>query len=148
MTLKAVLYSFSLTRTDAEISKVMFLSLDGGKVAGKLLFIQLMTFILLSVLFALRNPQWSASALAGGLAAWLPNVLFMLFAWRHQAKVPAQGRVAWSFAIGEALKVIIAVVILVTALGMFRAAFVPLGLTYISVLIVQILAPAVINNKG
>ncbi|TCL05432.1 MULTISPECIES: F0F1 ATP synthase subunit I [Sodalis] len=126
----------------------MSLSLYSGKVAGKLLFIQLMTFVLVSALFALFNSHWSASALSGGLAAWLPNVLFVLFAWRHQVNVPASGRVAWSFAIGEALKVVVTIVLLIVALGVFRAAFVPLGLTYLSVLIVQILAPAVINNKG
>jgi len=126
----------------------MSLSLYSGKVAGKLLFIQLMTFVLVSALFALFDPHWSASALGGGLAAWLPNVLFVLFAWRHQVVVPAAGSVAWSFAIGEALKVVVTIVLLVVALGMFRTAFVPLGLTYLSVLIVQILAPAVINNKG
>ncbi|WP_213993544.1 F0F1 ATP synthase subunit I [Sodalis sp. dw_96] len=126
----------------------MSLSLYSGKVAGKLLFIQLMTFVLVSALFALFNSHWSASALGGGLAAWLPNLLFVLFAWRHQVKVPAAGRVAWSFAIGEALKVVVTIVLLIVALGVFRAAFVPLGLTYLSVLIVQILAPAVINNKG
>ncbi len=126
----------------------MSLSLYSGKVAGKLLFIQLMALVLLSALFALRSPQWGVSALGGGLAAWLPNVLFVLFTSCHQVSVPAAGRVAWSFAIGEALKVVATIALLIVALGMFRAAFVPLGLTYLSVLIVQILAPAVINNKG
>ncbi|TKI04449.1 F0F1 ATP synthase subunit I [Martelella alba] len=126
----------------------MSLSLYSGKVAGKLLFVQLMTFVLVSALFALWDRYWGISAIGGGLAAWLPNVMFVVFAWRHQVKVPAAGRVAWSFAMGEALKVIFAIALLIAALGVFKAAFVPLGLTYLSVLIVQILAPAVINNKG
>ncbi|WP_413736425.1 F0F1 ATP synthase subunit I [Sodalis sp. RH21] len=126
----------------------MSLSLYSGKVAGKLLFIQLMALVLFSALFALRSSQWGVSALGGGLAAWLPNVLFVLFTSCLQVSVPAAGRVAWSFAIGEALKVVATIALLIVALGMFRAAFVPLGLTYLSVLIVQILAPAVINNKG
>lgn len=126
----------------------MSLSLYSGKVAGKVLFIQLLTLCLFGALFTLRNLQWGMSAVGGGLAAWLPNGLFVLFTWCHQVKVPAAGRVAWSFAIGEALKVVATIALLIVALGMFRAAFVPLGLTYLSVLIVQILAPAVINNKG
>jgi len=126
----------------------MSLSLYSGKVAGKLLFLQLLTWLALSAGFALGKPGWGFSAVGGGLAAWLPNVLFVVFAWRHQVNVPAAGRVAWSFAIGEALKVVVTIALLIVALGMFRAAFVPLGLTYLSVLIVQILAPAVINNKG
>ncbi len=96
--------------------------------------------------FGIKSLEWSVSALAGGLAAWLPSAMFMLFACRHQAKTAAPGRVAWSFAIGEGLKVILTIALLIVALGLFKAAFVPLGLTYLSVLIVQILAPAVING--
>ncbi|MEA9390065.1 F0F1 ATP synthase subunit I [Acerihabitans sp. TG2] len=126
----------------------MSLSLYSGKIVGKLLFFQLIVWLVLSVCFAFGKPGWGFSAACGGLAAWLPNVLFVLFTWCHQVNVPAAGRVAWSFAIGEALKVVVTIALLIVALGMFRAAFVPLGLTYLSVLIVQILAPAVINNKG
>ncbi|HEI8868758.1 F0F1 ATP synthase subunit I [Serratia sp. AKBS12] len=124
----------------------MSVSLYSGKVARKLLFLQLMTFVLISAAFGLKNLEWSGSALAGGLAAWLPNALFMLFALRHQAQTPAPGRVAWSFAIGEGLKVMITIVLLIVALGVFKAAFVPLGLTYLAVLVVQIVAPAVLNS--
>ncbi|CAJ1000261.1 F0F1 ATP synthase subunit I [Sodalis praecaptivus] len=126
----------------------MTLALYSGKVAGKLLFAQLMTLVLFSVLFALQSPRAAASAAGGGLSAWLPNVVFMLFACRHQAQAAVSGRIAWSFAVGEGLKMAATIALLVVALGMFKAAFVPLGLTYLSVLIVQILAPAVINNKG
>jgi len=38
------------------------------------------------------------------------------------------------------------IVLLVVALGVFHAAFFPLGLTYLVVLITQIVAPAVINR--
>ncbi|MCE1776992.1 ATP synthase subunit I, partial [Enterobacter hormaechei] len=55
-------------------------------------------------------------------------------------------RIAWSFAVGEGLKVIITIAVLVVALGVFKAAFAPLGLAYLAVLIVQIIAPAVIND--
>ncbi|MBE4975075.1 F0F1 ATP synthase subunit I [Serratia sp. X10] len=124
----------------------MSVSLYSGKVARKLLFLQLMTFVLISVAFWLKSPEWGASALAGGLAAWLPSAMFMLFALRHQAQTPAPGRVAWSFAIGEGLKVVITIVLLIVALGVFKAEFIPLGLTYLAVLVVQIVAPAVINS--
>lgn len=72
----------------------------------------------------------------------------MIFAWRHQAHTPAKGRVAWTFAFGEALKVLVTFLLLVVALGVFKVAFLPLIVTWVSVLVVQILAPAVINNKG
>lgn len=124
----------------------MLVSLYSGKVAFRLLLLQLVTFALLSAVFSLNSVNAAASALGGGLAAWLPNVLFVLFALRHQSHKPADGRVAWSFAIGEALKVFITIALLVVALGVFKAAFFPLGLTYLSVLIMQIVAPAVINR--
>ncbi|GKW12964.1 MULTISPECIES: F0F1 ATP synthase subunit I [Pectobacterium] len=124
----------------------MPVSLYSGKVALRLLLLQLVTFALLSAVFSLNSVNAAASALGGGLAAWLPNVLFVLFALRHQSHKPADGRVAWSFAIGEALKVFITIALLVVALGVFKAAFFPLGLTYLSVLVMQIVAPAVINR--
>lgn len=116
------------------------------KVARKLLLLQLLTFVLLSAVFGFKSLEWTTSALMGGLAAWVPNVLFMLFAWRHQAQTTVSGRVAWSFAIGEALKVLVTIIFMIIALGLFKAAFAPLGLAYLSVLMTQILAPAVINS--
>lgn len=120
---------------------------NGGKVARKLLILQLLTFVLLSAAFGFKNSWWSVSALLGGMAAWLPNALFMLYAWRQQAQTTVSGRVAWSFAIGEALKVVVTITLLVIALGLFKAAFTPLGVAYLSVLITQIVAPAVINRS-
>ncbi len=126
----------------------MSVSLYSMKFARTVLLIQLVTFVVIGLLFMLKDVSWGVSALAGGLAAWLPNVFFMFLAWRLQAQTPAKGRVAWSFALGEVLKVFATVLLLIVALGVFGAVFLPLGLTWLSVLVVQILAPAVINNKG
>ncbi|CUU25699.1 F0F1 ATP synthase subunit I [Duffyella gerundensis] len=126
----------------------MSVSLYSVKFARTVLLIQLVTFVIIGALFTLKGVTWGASAIAGGLAAWLPNVLFMILAWRLQAQTPAKGRVAWSFALGEVLKVFATIIFLIVALGVFDAVFMPLGLTWLSVLIVQIVAPAVINNKG
>lgn len=126
----------------------MSVSPERNNVARKILMFQLLVVIVAGLLFCLRSAFWGASALGGGLAVWLPNVLFMVFAWRHQTNVPAQGKVAWSFAIGEVVKVILTFALLVIALACFKAAFVPLLVTWLSVLVVQLLAPAVINNKG
>ncbi|WP_236905407.1 ATP synthase subunit I, partial [Cronobacter sakazakii] len=71
-----------------------------------------------------------------------------LFRLNQQAHTPAKGRVAWSFAFGEAFKVIATFTLLVVALACLKAVFLPLIVTWVSVLVVQILAPAVINNKG
>lgn len=127
----------------------MPVALYSMKFARNLLSLQLVTVAIVSALFyALRDAGWGASALAGGLAAWLPNVIFVILAWRLQGQAPVKGRVAWAFALGEGFKVLLTILLLVVALGGFDAVFMPLGLAWLSVLIVQIVAPAVINNKG
>lgn len=84
----------------------MSVSLVSRNVARKLLLVQLLVVIASGLLFSLKDPFWGVSAISGGLAVFLPNVLFMIFAWRHQAHTPAKGRVAWTFAFGEAFKVL------------------------------------------
>ena len=126
----------------------MSVSLLSRNVARKLLFIQLLAVIASGLLFSLKDPFWGVSAVCGGLAVVLPNMLFMIFAWRHQAHTPAKGRVAWSFALGEVCKVLLTFAFLVVALAVFKVVFLPLIVTWVLVLVVQILAPAVINNKG
>ena len=126
----------------------MSVSLLSRDVARKLLFIQLLAVIASGLLFSLKDPFWGISAVSGGLAVLLPNMIFMIFAWRHQAHTPAKGRVAWSFAIGEAFKVLLTFAFLAVALAVLKVVFLPLIVTWVLVLVVQVLAPAVINNKG
>ena len=126
----------------------MSVSLLSRNIARKLLFIQLLAVIASGLLFSLKDPFWGISAVSGGLAVLLPNMIFMIFAWRHQAHTPAKGRVAWSFAIGEAFKVLLTFAFLAVALAVLKVVFLPLIVTWVLVLVVQVLAPAVINNKG
>ena len=126
----------------------MSVSLLSRNVARKLLFIQLLAVIASGLLFSLKDPFWGISAVCGGLAVVLPNMLFMIFAWRHQAHTPAKGRVAWTFAFGEAFKVLLTFALLAMALAVLKVVFMPLIVTWVLVLVVQVLAPAVINNKG
>ena len=127
---------------------MMSVSLVSRNVARKLLLVQLLVVIASGLLFSLKDPFWGISAACGGLAVVLPNVLFMIFAWRQQAHTPAKGRVAWSFALGEVCKVLLTFALLVMALAVLKVVFMPLIATWVLVLVVQVLAPAVINNKG
>ena len=126
----------------------MSVSLLSRNVARKLLFIQLLAVIASGLLFSLKDPFWGISAICGGLAVVVPNIMFMIFAWRHQAHTPAKGRVAWTFAFGEAFKVLLTFAFLAVALAVLKVVFLPLIVTWVLVLVVQVLAPAVINNKG
>ncbi|MHB3111762.1 F0F1 ATP synthase subunit I [Klebsiella pneumoniae] len=126
----------------------MSVSLLSRNVARKLLFIQLLAVMASGLLFSLKDPFWGISAVCGGLAVVLPNLMFIIFAWRHQAHTPAKGRVAWTFAFGEAFKVLLTFALLAVALAVLKVVFLPLFVTWVLVLVVQVLAPAVINNKG
>ncbi|MEV9406226.1 F0F1 ATP synthase subunit I [Klebsiella pneumoniae] len=126
----------------------MSVSLLSRNVARKLLFIQLLAVMASGLLFSLKDPFWGISAVCGGLAVVLPNLMFIIFAWRHQAHTPAKGRVAWTFAFGEAFKVLLTFALLAVALAVLKVVFLPLIVTCVLVLVVQVLAPAVINNKG
>ena len=126
----------------------MSVSLLSRNVARKLLFIQLLAVMASGLLFSLKDPFWGISAVCGGLAVVLPNLMFMIFAWRHQAHTPAKGRVAWTFAFGEAFKVLLTFALLAVALAVLKVVFLPLIVTWVLVLVVQVLEPAVINNKG
>ncbi|HBR1224371.1 F0F1 ATP synthase subunit I [Klebsiella quasipneumoniae] len=126
----------------------MSVSLLSRNVARKLLLIQLLAVMASGLLFSLKDPFWGISAVCGGLAVVLPNLMFMIFAWRHQAHTPAKGRVAWTFAFGEAFKVLLTFALLAVALAVLKVVFLPLIVTWVLVLVVQVLAPAVINNKG
>ena len=126
----------------------MSVSLLSRNVARKLLFIQLLAVMASGLLFSLKDPFWGISAVCGGLAVVLPNLMFIIFAWRHQAHTPAKGRVAWTFAFGEAFKVLLTFALLAVALAVLKVVFLPLIVSWVLVLVVQVLAPAVINNKG
>ncbi|MEN3206122.1 F0F1 ATP synthase subunit I [Klebsiella pneumoniae] len=126
----------------------MSVSLLSRNVARKLLFIQLLAVMASGLLFSLKDPFWGISAVCGGLAVVLPNLMIIIFAWRHQAHTPAKGRVAWTFAFGEAFKVLLTFALLAVALAVLKVVFLPLIVTWVLVLVVQVLAPAVINNKG
>lgn len=125
----------------------MSVSLLSRNVARKLLFIQLLAVMASGLLFSLKDPFWGISAVCGGLAVVLPNLMFIIFAWRHQAHTPAKGR-GWTFAFGEAFKVLLTFALLAVALAVLKVVFLPLIVTWVLVLVVQVLAPAVINNKG
>ncbi|CAG9406258.1 F0F1 ATP synthase subunit I [Providencia alcalifaciens] len=124
----------------------MSVSLYGSN-ASKQLSIQLITFVILSGAFCANSIEWGVSALAGGLACWLPNIVFMLLSRFEKAKEEDEPvRIAWFFALGAGLKVVTTITVLVVAFGVFKASITPLGLTYLAVLIVQIVAPAVVKR--
>lgn len=56
----------------------MSVSLLSRNVARKLLFIQLLAVMASGLLFSLKDPFWGISAVCGGLAVVLPNLMFII----------------------------------------------------------------------
>lgn len=125
----------------------MSVSLLSRNVARKLLFIQLLAVMASGLLFSLKDPFWGISAVCGGLAVVLPNLMFIILL-ASSGAYTSKGRVARTFAFGEAFKVLLTFALLAVALAVLKVVFLPLIVTWVLVLVVQVLAPAVINNKG
>lgn len=109
---------------------------------------QLMAILTISIFFALKDIISGLSALSGGMAAWLPNFLFILLAIRLQGRInPSSTKVSWGFAFSEIAKIASAIILMLASLSIFRSAYHPLVVTWFSAVIVQILAPVFINSE-
>ena len=90
--------------------------------------------------FALWGAQYGLSALAGGLIAVLPNFVFATLAFSH-AGAQASGKVVRSFFLGEAVKLLLTIVLFAIAFGMLKTPFMPLFSCYLLALLIPWTAP-------
>lgn len=109
------------------------------KTKKNLLFMQLKTFVILSAVFALYSFRWSFSAFLGGLCAWLPNLIFMIFICKNdEKKTVSEGAIAYHFAVGEGIKIGLTIFLFLFIFWQFNINLIPFILTYLSVFIAQI----------
>ncbi|WP_341660355.1 F0F1 ATP synthase subunit I [Vibrio sp.] len=127
---------------------VMALARPGRELAKRLLMIQLGAVTLTAVVMALAvNTKWGLSALIGGGIFVVANAVFALFAFMYGGARAAK-RIANSFYAGEALKILITVALFSIAYMYIQVELVPLKLTYLLALGINICAPVLfINNK-
>jgi ATP synthase protein I len=120
----------------------------GRALAKRLLLIQSGVVIFLATGMALAiSVDWGLSALIGGSIFVLANAIFALFAFMFSGARAAKA-VAASFYTGEALKIVITVVLFSATYMYMQVELVPLKLTYLLVLGLNIFLPALfINNK-
>ncbi|MDO6679027.1 MULTISPECIES: ATP synthase subunit I [unclassified Shewanella] len=90
--------------------------------------------------FALWGAQYGFSALAGGLIAVLPNFVFATLAFSH-AGARASRKVVWSFFLGEAVKLLLTIVLFACAFGLLNTSFMPLFISYLLALLIPWTAP-------
>lgn len=127
---------------------VAALARPGRELAKQLLLIQLCAVTLLAIgMAAAVDVQWGLSALVGGGIFVIANAVFALFAFMFSGARAAK-QVTASFYTGEALKILITVALFSIAYMYMQVELVPLKLTYLLALGINICAPVLfINNK-
>ncbi len=127
---------------------VTALARPGRELAKHLLLIQVsaVMFVAAGMAFAV-NVDWGIAALIGGGIFVIANAVFALFAFMFSGARAAK-RIAASFYTGEALKILITVALFSVVYMYMQVELVPLKLTYLLVLGINIFAPVLfINNK-
>lgn len=112
---------------------------------GRLLIVQLIALMAVSLLLYLKSPSWPVPGLFGGLIIWLPNVLFALFTQHNLEKAPISSAISWSFTMAWITKIIVTIILSIVAIQVFKTEFIPLSLGFLSVIIMQFLAPVIIS---
>ncbi|MDA0150418.1 F0F1 ATP synthase subunit I [Vibrio sp. LaRot3] len=127
---------------------VTALARPGRELAKQLLMIQLGAVTLVAAgMAATVSLQWGLSALIGGGIFVVANAVFALCAFMFSGARAAK-KVAASFYTGEVLKILITVVLFSIVYMYIQVELVPLKLTYLLALGINICAPVLfINNK-
>ncbi|WP_194437330.1 F0F1 ATP synthase subunit I [Vibrio fluminensis] len=127
---------------------VAALARPGRELAKQLLMIQLGAVTLVAAGMAgTVSIEWGISALVGGGICVLANAVFALCAFMFSGARAAK-KVAASFYTGEVLKILITVALFSLVYMYTQVELVPLKLTYLLALGVNICAPVLfINNK-
>ncbi len=127
---------------------VAALARPGRELVKQLLLIETSVVTLVATGMAIAvNTEWGMSALIGGSIFVVANAVFALCAFLFVGARAAK-MVAVSFYAGEALKILITVALFSVVYMYMQVELVPLKLTYLLVLGINIFAPALfINNK-
>ena len=127
---------------------VAALARPGRELAKQLLMIQFCAVTLLAAGMAVAvNAEWGISALIGGGIFVIANAVFALCAFMFSGARAAK-QITASFYTGEALKILITVALFTVAYMYMQVELVPLKLTYLLALGINICAPVLfINNK-
>lgn len=127
---------------------VAALARPGQVFAKRLLMTQLSAVALTAVVMALTvNAKWGLSALIGGVIFNVANAVFASLAFVYGGARAAK-RIANSFYAGEALKILMTVSLFSIAYMYIQVELVPLELTYLLALGINICAPVLfINDK-
>ncbi|MGF1742652.1 F0F1 ATP synthase subunit I [Vibrio profundum] len=126
---------------------VAALARPGRELAKQLLMIEFGAVIFVAAGTAIAvNAEWGLSALVGGGIFVIANTVFAIFAFMFSGARAAK-RVAASFYTGETLKILITVVLFYVAYMYMKVDLLPLKLTYLLALGINLCAPVLFVNK-
>ncbi|GLO62398.1 F0F1 ATP synthase subunit I [Vibrio sp. MACH09] len=126
---------------------VATLARPGRELAKRLLLIQSSVVTVVAAGMALAiSVDWGVSALIGGGIFVIANAVFALFAFMYSGARAAKA-VTVSFYTGEALKILITVILFSAVYMCMQVDLVPLKLTYLLALGINIFLPALFINK-
>ncbi|WP_261816337.1 F0F1 ATP synthase subunit I [Vibrio gallicus] len=126
---------------------VTALAKPGRELAGRLLMMELSVVIFMAVGMSITfNPSWGVSALIGGGIFVIANAVFSMFAFMYVG-ARAIKLVTFSFYFGEVLKILLTVVLFSIAYVYMELELVPLKLTYLLVLLINMFGPVFLINK-
>lgn len=126
---------------------VAALARPGRELAKRLLMIEFGAVIFVAAGTAIAvNAEWGLSALVGGGIFVIANTVFAIFAFMFSGARAAK-RVAASFYTGETLKILITVALFYVAYMYMKVDLLPLKLTYLLALGINLCAPVLFVNK-
>lgn len=124
----------------------MLILKNDGVTIGRILILQFIILLVISLFFTSKDPRWGVAAFAGGLALCIPNVIFTLITQCKEGQPPLLGTITWTFFIGWILKILITIALLIIMIGIFKNEIIPLGIAFLAMLLVHMLAPLVIDS--
>lgn len=119
---------------------------NDGVTISRILILQFVILLVISLFFTRNDPRLGAAALAGGLALCIPNVIFALITQFKEPPPPLSGSITWIFFIGWMLKILITIALLIIMIGIFKNEIIPLGIAFLAMLLVHMLAPLLIDS--
>ena len=120
---------------------------QGLRGARRLFACQLgVTLVVSAGLAILTSSRSGISALFGGLVSAVPNALFAMKLFQHQGARAAK-QIVNSFYIGEALKIVVSIILFALVFIFFRIVPLVFFATYIVVQMMVWFAPLIFDNK-
>ena len=123
------------------------LALRGRSMAYQLIGMQTVAVVVVSLIFFLANGTKDGySALCGGVISIFPNFVFATLAFRN-AGASAAKEVITDFFKGEALKLVLVIVLFWVVFNILDVRYLPLFVTYVLAIVLHWLSPLIFKSK-